>query len=57
MYKPTYIIYVETITGEVFEAFTWCRDKESGIARARQEAPEFGHNVVKIWAKPLELQE
>lgn len=51
--KPTFIIFVETITGETIEAFTWCRDKASGIERARKEAPEFGVTPVRIWAEPV----
>ena len=37
--------------GSEFQAFTWCRDEASGIARAWREGREFGHNVAAIWAE------
>jgi hypothetical protein len=42
-------IWVRTRT-DVFIAFGWCYDAESGIARARREAPGFGFDVVDVWA-------
>lgn len=51
--EPRFIIFIETVTGEIIEAFTWCRDANSGIERARREAPEFGHNAVRIWAEEI----
>lgn len=51
--KPQFIIFVETITGEVIEAFTWCRDKNSGILRAERDAREFGIAPVRIWAEKI----
>lgn len=35
------------------EAFTWCRDEASGIARAWREGREFGHNVTAVWAEAV----
>lgn len=54
MIKPEYVIFVETVTGEIIRAFTWCRDEQSGIARARREAVEFGHTPVRVWAEKIE---
>lgn len=51
--EPRFVIFVETITGEVIRAFTWCRDKASGIERAKRDAKEFGVTSVKIWAEPI----
>jgi hypothetical protein len=50
---PTFRIFVATASGEVFEAFVWCRDEASGIARARREAPLFGHKLVAVWAEAV----
>jgi len=47
---PQYDIWVETDSGEIFLAFTWCRDRESGIARAVREAPNFGFKLRYAWA-------
>lgn len=54
MLVPQFVIYIETVTGEVVRAFTWCRDEASGLARARREALEFGYSVTRIWAEPVE---
>lgn len=51
--EPRFVIFVETITGEVIRAFTWCRDKASGIERAKRDAKEFGVTPVNIWAEPV----
>lgn len=51
--KPTFVIFIETIEGDIIEAFTWCRGKAEGIARAKKEAVEFGHNAIRIWAKEV----
>jgi hypothetical protein len=54
--EPRFVIYVETITGEIIRAFTWTRDEASGIARARRECVEFGYGVpVRVWAEPVEV--
>jgi len=37
-----YIVATEIATGERFECFTWTRDAESGIARAKSDAVKFG---------------
>jgi hypothetical protein len=50
---PRFIILVETITGDVLEAFTWTRDAQSGIDRARREAVEFKQVPVRVWAEPV----
>jgi hypothetical protein len=55
MYKPRFIIYVETVTGEIIKAFTWCRDENSGISRAKKDAAEFGVTPVRVWAEPIGL--
>ena len=49
--KPIFIIFVETVTGEIIRAFTWCHDEFSGIEKARREAAEFGVTPVKVWAE------
>jgi hypothetical protein len=51
--EPRFVIFVETVTGEIIRAFTWCRDEMSGIARARVDAREFGVTPVRIWAEPV----
>lgn len=51
--KPQFVIFVETNSGEIIEAFTWCRDRQSGVERARRDAKDFGHIPVKIWAEPI----
>ena len=50
---PTFRIFVRTAQGEEFMAFTWCRDEASGIARAKREGAEFGHDVVDAWAEAV----
>jgi hypothetical protein len=52
--EPRFIIFVETVTGDIIRAFTWCRDEMSGITRARIDAREFGVTPVRIWAEPVE---
>lgn len=54
--EPRFVIFVETVTGEVIRAFTWCRDEISGINRARRDAIEFGVTPVRIWAEPIEAR-
>lgn len=53
MYTPQFIIVMETVTGEVIRAFTWCRDAASGIARAEHDAKAFGYAAKRIWAEPI----
>lgn len=36
------IVATDTRDGSRFECFTWCRDADSGIARAKREAVRFG---------------
>lgn len=50
---PTFRIFVRTAEGSEFQAFTWCRDEASGIARAWREGREFGHNVAAVWAEAV----
>ena len=50
---PTFRIFVRTAEGEEFQAFTWCRDEASGIARAWREGVEFGHDVAAVWAEAI----
>ena len=45
-----FIIFARKASGEVFECFRWCRDAESGIARAYTDAKRFGVNIVEAWA-------
>ena len=56
MLTPRFVIFVETVTGEIVRAFTWCRDEASGIARARRDAIEFGYgSPTRIWAEPINI--
>lgn len=56
MYEPQFVIFVETSTGEIIRAFTWCRDEASGIARGRRDAIDFGHIPVRVWAEPVRVE-
>jgi hypothetical protein len=51
--EPRFVIFVETVAGEIIRAFTWCRDELSGIERARHDAAVFGVKTVRIWAEPV----
>jgi len=53
MLTPRFVIFIETATGEVVRAFTWCSDKSSGLARAEREAAEFGYSPTRVWAEPI----
>jgi hypothetical protein len=55
MLSPRFIIFIETATGEVVRAFTWCRDEASGLARARRDAVDFGYSPTRVWAEPIEV--
>lgn len=56
MYVPRFIIFVETATGEIVRAFTWCRDEASGVARARRDCIEFGYgSPTRVWAERIEV--
>ena len=50
MLKPKFIIFVETVSGDIIRAFTWCQDAESGILRAKKEIKTI---PAKIWAEPV----
>ncbi len=52
--EPRFVIFVETVTGEIIRAFTWCRDRASGIERAKKDAKEFGVTPVRIWAESID---
>jgi hypothetical protein len=52
--EPRFIIFVETVTGDIIRAFTWCRDRASGIEHARADARDFGVTPARIWAEPVE---
>ena len=51
--KNWWLIFVEDVSGEIIEAFTWIRDKESGINRAKKDAVEFGYTPNRVWAEPV----
>jgi hypothetical protein len=51
--EPRFVIFVETLNGEIIRAFTWCRDAASGIERARRDATEFDVTPAHIWAEPV----
>lgn len=51
--EPQFVIFVETVTGEIIRAFTWCRDKASGIERAKRDAKELSVASVHVWAEPV----
>jgi hypothetical protein len=53
MFKPTFVIFVETAAGEIINAFTWCRDAASGIERAHMDTSNLGIQPIKIWAQPI----
>lgn len=55
--QPQFVIFVETHTGNIIRAFTWCRDEASGIRRAALDAVEFGVEAVRIWAEPVKVSE
>ena len=56
MLAPRFVIFVETTTGQIIRAFTWCRDEASGLARARSDAIEFGYGCpTRVWAEPINV--
>lgn len=38
---------------EVRELFRWCRDADSGIARAKADAADFCEPYEAFWARPV----
>jgi hypothetical protein len=54
--KPRFIIFVETLAGEIVEAFAWTRDQQSGVERARKDAKEFGVQASRVWAEPINIK-
>lgn len=56
MLVPRFIIFVETSTGQIIQAFTWCRDEASGLARARRDAIKFGYgSLTCVWAEKIDV--
>jgi hypothetical protein len=56
MLTPRFVIFVETVTGEIIQAFTWCRDEASGLARARRDSIDFGYGYpTRVWAEPINI--
>lgn len=53
MPQPRFRIMARNLEGHAFCAFTWTRDAQSGIARAKREAREFGIDVTDIWAEVI----
>ena len=51
--KNWWLIFVEDVSGEIIEAFTWIHDKESGINRAKKDAVKFGYTLNRVWAEPV----
>jgi hypothetical protein len=54
--EPRFIIFVETVAGEIIRAFTWCKDANSGIERARQDARDLSNFSIRVWADSLEVK-
>lgn len=46
-------IFADTTDGRIIKCFTWCLDLESGIARAKAEAAEFGIHAIRFWAREI----
>lgn len=55
MLAPRFIIFIETTSGQIVRAFTWCRDEASGLARARRDAIDFGYCPTRAWAERIEV--
>lgn len=53
MYNPTFKIMVLLTSGEVIEAFTWCRGEKQGIDRALREGAIRGYSILEVWAEPI----
>lgn len=51
-----YSIYGEQ-NGRQRHLFNWCRDEQSGIARAQVEAAHAGQVFTRFWAVPFEPAE
>lgn len=51
--RSDFIIFIETVTGEVIRAFSWSGDKQAGIARAQYDSDKFGFEPVRIWAEDI----
>jgi hypothetical protein len=55
--EPRYIIFVETVTGEIVRAFTWSKDPDIGCNRARGEARDCNIPVARVWAEEVKIRE
>lgn len=56
MLTPQFVIFVETTAGQIIRAFTWCRDEQSGLARARRDSIEFGYGYpARVWAERINV--
>jgi hypothetical protein len=52
--QPKFVIWIELVTGEIVKAFTWSRDLQSGIDRARNESRDFAYeSVAKIYSTKI----
>ena len=49
----SFLIWVETTSGDFYRAFTWNGDELEGIKRARQDALAQGVFPVDVWATPV----
>ena len=50
---PRFKIFIRTTSGEVIEAFTWCRGEKQGIDRALREGAEWGYSIEECWAEEI----
>lgn len=48
-----YIIFIETISGEIIRAFTWSGNLEDGINRAKAEARERNISPLKVYGESI----
>ena len=53
MQLPRYRIMCREPNGAEFEAFTWTRTAESGVARAHADSIRFERPIVEAWAVPI----
>lgn len=54
--EPKFLIFVETVEGNIIQAFSWCRDAASGVARAWKDAELFEVRVDRVWAEPVNMK-
>lgn len=53
--KIQYRIMARTPDGREFQCFTWTRDAQSGVERAKQNAAQFKVEVEEVWAVPVKV--